>query len=345
MMKTTLLQRSVQPIIHPDQTWEKGGRIFPVAAFADPVTDELLLYYMLRFPGRPLDNVLCLARSKDANSWTKPDYGSGTNIVMRGCGNANDWGEFFPTSIIRDEHEPESGKRWKMIYWDCPDPAIQSGICLATSPDGVQWDRLHTRPVITGANDAASMIDMHPGAKTPFGAGTHFIHQQTFKHNPALPTDRDNLKQLHRAISVWQCEDFAGRWLGPVRILEPDADDAADLQFYWLAAFKTPNGGYGGFLNCHHTIDQTMDVQLVSSSDGWSWTRENDRVPILPLGSRGQFDCGLVSVITQPVRWRERDLVFYQGRPTVHDGKPRYPADPQPSPGIGLAEFSLGGLS
>ena len=335
-----LLKRSPQPVFPFDQPWEAGGRVVPVSALADPSGDGLRLYYMLRPPGRPKENVLCLAHTKDGVVWEKRDFGDGTNIVMRGSGHTTDWGEFFPTSVIFDEHETDAERRWKLIYWDSVDPTIQSGIGLATSPDGVKWNRLHSRPVITGANDAASMIDMYPGIKTPFGAGTHFIHQQTLRHNPHLPTERDNLKQLHRGISVWQCERFDGRWIGPVGILQPDEKDAPDVQFYWLAAFKNPQGGYGGFLNIHHTIDQTMDTQLVSSRDGWAWTRENNRRPILPLGPRGQFDCGLVCAICQPVVWQGRVLVFYQGRPTVHDGKPRYPEADQPDPGIGVAEFS-----
>jgi len=339
-MPQPLLQRYSQPILLPDQPWEKGGRLFPVSAFVDQVSNELLLYYMLRFRGRPLDNALCLARSTDGMHWRKPDLNAGTNIVMRGAGNLNDWGEFFPTSILLDDLARDPQQRWKMIYWDRPDPAMDSGICLATSADGIRWQPLYQRPIITGANDAASMIGMFPGAKTPLAEGTHFIHQQTFKHNPALPTERDNLKHLHRAISIWQCKAFDGRWLGPVRILEPDGMDAPDLQFYWLTAFKTPAGAYGGFLNCHHTIDQTMDVQLVSSRDGWTWQRELNREPILPLGPRGSFDCGLVSAMGHPVSWEDKVLVFYQGRPTVHDGKMRYPGDPEVEPGIGVAEFS-----
>lgn len=336
-----LINRSTQPIFLPDQSWEEGGRISPVSAFVDEASDDLLLYYFLRDRRDPCDNALCLARSSDGVTWTKPDYGLGDNIVMRSSGTPNAWGEFYPTSIIRDDREPDAAQRWKMIYWDRPDLKLPSGICLATSPDGIKWNRLHSHPVITGANDAASLIDMYPDAKTPFGEGTHMIHQQTFKYNPNLPTERDNLTHMHRAISVWKCETFDAHWVGPIRILEPDDDDAADLQFYWLTAFKTPDGGYGGLLNCHHTIDQTMDVQLVSSKDGWSWTRENDRDPILPLAPRGQFDCGLVSSITMPVIWRDRVMLFYQGRPTVHDALARYPEEEsQPNPGIGLAQFS-----
>ena len=336
-----LLSRSTQPVLLPDQPWEEGGRISPVATFIDESSGDLLLYYLLRSSERALANALCLARSNDGVNWTKPDYDSGTNIVMRSCGNENDWGQFYPCSIIRDEHETDETQNWKMIYWDCPDPKLGSGICLATSPDGIQWNRLHNHPIITGANDAASLIDAFPDAKTPFKGGSHFIHQQTFTYNPDLPTDRDNLKQMHRAISIWKCDKFDERWVGPVRILEPDVDDEPDLQFYWLTAFKTPSGVYGGFLNCHHTLDQTMDVQLVSSKDGWSWTRENDRDPVIPLAHRGQFDCGLVSAIVPPVIWKDSVWVFYQGRPTVHDAQPRYPeVESQPNPGIGLAQFS-----
>ena len=336
-----LLNRSMQPIFTPDQPCEKDVRITPVAAFVDEASDDLLLYYFMRGRRDPLDNALCLARSHDGVTWTKPDFGLGDNIVMRSCGNSNTWGEFYPSSIIRDDRESDAAQRWKMIYWDRPALKLPSGICLATSADGIQWNRLHSHPVITGANDAASLIDMYPDAQTPFGKGTHMIHQQTFKYNPDLPTERDNLTHMHRAISVWKCETFDAPWVGPIRILEPDGEDAADLQFYWLTAFKLPGGEYGGLLNCHHTIDQTMDVQLVSSKDGWSWTRENDRDPIIPLGPRGRFDCGLVCSIAPPVVWRDRVLVFFQGRPTVHDTQARYPDEKsQPAMGIGVAEFS-----
>ena len=95
-------------------------------------------------------------------------------------------------------------------------------------------------------------------------------------------------------------------------------------------------------MNCHHTEDQTMDVQLVKSSNGWTWTRENDRKPILELGEKGGFDCGMAMAAAKPVIWKEKILLCYNGRATVHDGQPRFPDEPLPDPahGIGLAEFS-----
>jgi len=337
-----LLNRSSRPVISADKDWERGAVLWAVTAIPDEKTGELLLYYLARFESNPLGNVLCLARSQDGHTWLKPDCGDGTNIVMRASGNQTGWGEFMPTSVLRNERESNSAHRWKMVYWDRPDPSMPAGICLAVSSDGRDWKPLFQRPIITGANDAMSMIDTVPGVQVPLGPVPFFIYQQTWKYNTKLPTDRDNMKGMHRRISIWECNTFAGNWVGPVTILEPDGEDDPDIQFYWLTSFKTRCGGYGGLLSCHHTGDQTMDVQLVSSRDGWSWSRENGRKPLLGLGKRGRFDCGMVYAAAQPVKWLDKVLLFYNGNATVHDGQSHYPVDPLPNPacGIGVAEFT-----
>ncbi|MBN1943355.1 MAG: hypothetical protein JW849_08690 [Phycisphaerae bacterium] len=337
-----LLNRSSQPIFPADQEWEKDSSFLAVAAIPDEETDDLLLYYLVRFEDKSLNNVLCLARSRDGCAWTKPDCGDGTNIVMRGCGNQCGWGEFMPATILRNPQETDPARRWKMVYWDRPDESMKAGICLAQSADGLDWQPVHTRPVIINHNDAMSMITTEPNLDPTRKKATTLIYQQTWKYNPLLPADRDNLKYMHRRISLWVAEDFAGGWRGPITIFEPDEQDVPDVQFYWLTPFRTTAGGFGGLLNCHHTEDQTMDVQLLSSPNGWVWKRENDRTPILPLGPRGGFDCGSVIAVAQPVRWRGKVLLFYTGLAAVHDGKPRYGDEPLPNPsqGIGLAEFS-----
>ncbi len=336
-----LLNRSSQPVIHADQDWEKGAKLFAVAVIPDEAAAELLLYYTARFADNPLKNMLCLARSADGISWSKPAGADGTNSVMRGSGNQPGWGTFIPTTILKDTDANNPAQRWKMVYWDRPDTSLPAGICLAASADGRDWKPLHQRPIITNANDAMSLIDAMPGAQTPFGPSPFFIYQQTWKHNPSLPIDRDNLKGMHRRISIWTCNAFDGSWIGPITVLEPDGHDEPDIQFYWLTPFRT-SAGYGGLLNCHHTGNQTMDIQLVSSPDGWSWSRENGREPLLGLGARGRFDCGMVYAAAQPVKWQNKILLYYNGLATVHDGQPHYPGEPLPDPtnGIGLAEFS-----
>ena len=59
---------------------------------------------------------------------------------------------------------------------------------LPPRTDGLKWRPVHARPVITNANDAMSLIAARAGVPTPLGEVTHFIYQQTWAYNPALPT-------------------------------------------------------------------------------------------------------------------------------------------------------------
>jgi len=339
------MQKHNYPILTPEKPWELGNMLISVTVLPDPSTDRLRLYYFIRVKDHPTQNLLCVAYSHDGYHWEKPDLGNGTNIVMRASGHETGWGQFMPTRILFDPTDTNTSQHWKMIYWDRPTPNVPSGICLATSPDGFTWTPMPNQPVIRNANDAMSFINVPNTIQNPVRNGRYLIYQQTWKYNPNLPTERDNLKGIHRQISLWSSATFAnhvtdGGWVGPIVILEPDAQDPPDIQFYWLSPFHTPTG-FGGFLNCHHTGNQTMDVQLVTSTNGWSWQRANNRQPIIPLGESGQFDCGLITAVSPPVIWQNKAFAYYNGRATVHDQQLRYPDQPAPNPinGIGLAEF------
>lgn len=346
-----ILNRTDISLLFMDQPWEQGSLIAQVAVLPDPDEDRLRMYYLIFFREDPLRNVLCVASSEDGYIWEKPDLGAGHNIVMRASGNAMDWGVFLPKSILYDPEEANPDWRWKMLFWERLNPDLQPGMCLAGSPDGYSWKPMLNRQVITSLNDAGSMALVNPRAKSGPRDTSMFIYQQTWKHNPDLPTDRDNLTEMHRVLSIWYSEPFPGRWIGPVQILEPNERDDADLQLYGMSAFPTETG-YGALMNCHHTLDQTMDVQLISSADGWSWKRELEQKPLLPLGPQGRFDCGLITCISTPVRWKDKTLLYYNGRALVHDRQPRYPNAPLPEPavGVGVVEladsvWSLGGRS
>jgi len=339
-----MITKHNKPIFVADQPHEQGNMLISVTVLPDPEKDCLRLYYFVRVKDNPTQNLLCIAHSTDGYHWTKPDLGDGTNIVMRASGNETGWGQFMPTRILFDPTDPNTAQHWKMIYWDRPTPNDPSGICLATSPDGLSWTPMSNQPLIRNANDAMSFINVPNAIEKPIRGGRYLLYQQTWKYNPNLPTERDNLKGIHRRISLWSSPTFAshvtdGGWVGPITILENDDQDPPDIQFYWLTPFHTPNG-FGGFLNCHHTGDQTMDVQLVTSADGWSWQRANNREPIIPLGQAGDFDCGLITAVSPPVEWQGKTFIYYNGRATVHDQQLRYPDQPAPNPlnGIGLAE-------
>ena len=98
-----LTSRSSQPVITPDEFWEEKAPLVAVALIPDEENDELLLFYLARFPDNPLKNILCLARSQDGHAWSKPDLGDGTNVVMRSSGNQPGWGEFMPRTVLRKD--------------------------------------------------------------------------------------------------------------------------------------------------------------------------------------------------------------------------------------------------
>ena len=341
-----ILSKAAQPVLRPETTWETGGLLSAVTMIAEPDTSGLRLYYLVRFSDDPLKNVLCLARSSDGQSWTRPDLGDGSNVVMRSSGNETGWGMFMPKRIVHDPLDTDAP--WKMIYWERPAPESAVGICLATSTDGIEWHPSSDRPLIDSANDAASFTPTHPDHPETIRNARYLLYQQTWRYNPNLPQDRDNLRAMHREISLWHSPGFGtakmgGGWIGPITVLAPDDKDPSDLQHYWLTPFHTTTG-YGGLLNCHHTIDQTMDVQYVTSKDGWTWTREWDRMPIVPLGERGTFDCGMTFCMSPPVKWGDQTLIAYNGRCSVHDGALRYPEDARPEPGEGIGMAVVGEL-
>ena len=333
-----LISRSPTTVLHPDKPWEQGPFLFVVATIPDEEAGMLRMYYIAWHSTPDTPNALCVATSLDGRTWTRPDLGDGTNIIMRGVGKGYEWGDFMPATIVRDQWETDPDTRWKMVYYEKPNADLPVGICLAVSRDGLRWRPLFNRPIIIGMNDAFSYINAVPARPSPPFGGRHNIYQQTWKYNPELPVDRDNLKSMHRQISLWTCGAFGSYWTGPISVLTPDDRDPADLQFYWLVPFHTRNG-YGGLLSCHHTTEQHMDIQLVSSRDGWTWKRELARQPLLATGPRGSFDCGTVYAAAQPVVWRGKVLLLYNGHPSVHDGAPRYADDPVKYGGIGLAEL------
>ena len=343
-----ILNRSESPVILPEKPWElETDLLYSIAVLPDPEEDRLRLYYLVRNYLKKEIGLLCVAYSEDGYSWTRPEFSDGTNIVMRPAGPPIDYGFFVPFSVLYDPWETEMGDRWKMIYWDRPGRDDPTGICLAVSPDGLHWRSTSRNPIITASNDAASLLCTDPDLPKPHPrfAAPYFIYQQTWRYDPSLPQDKDLVPGMRRQISLWRGGRFSGedgqvRWRGPFLLLAPDEQDPPDTQFYWLCPFRTRNG-YRAFLNVHHTIDQTMDAQMVSSADGMAWERLHNRTVVLPSRGPGWWDCGMVKVISPPVYWKGRTLVFYNGRSTTHDWKPRYPDGPEPNApsGIGVAEI------
>ena len=331
--------RSEKPILAADKPWEEGASLRAISVIPEEDKKRLRLYYLTWHKGQFYKNALCVAYSQDGFNWEKPDLGEGNNIVMRGSGHRPDWGVFFPQQVIHEPDCEDESARWKMVYWDRPTEAARPGLCLAASEDGFTWRSLYDHPIITNQNDGSCLITANDRNPILWMNCKYYLYQQTWKYNPALPVERDNLTKMHRRISIWMAKNFGRGWVGPIVVLEPDRDDPPAHQFYWLTAFHTKKG-YGGFLAIHHTVHQTMELHLVKSEDGWEWKRQDDRQPLLAPGGPGRFDCGTVLAASGPMLIGDRAFILYGGQSWLHDQTLPYP-DAEltgPDAGIGIAE-------
>ena len=216
--------RSDEPIIQADKPWEEGSFIRPVSVIPEPDGSRLRLYYLVWHRPDFTKNLLCVAYSTDAFHWEKPDLGEGNNIVLRPAGRRIGWGPFHPTQVIYDPADEDESMRWKCSYWGKPAPKEYDGTCLAASPDGYGFRDIHGRPISTNQNDGMCLIDVRAPVPVPWLKSKYLIYQQTWRYNPNLPTDKDNLRGMQRGIIVWSGEAFTGRWIGPISVLEADAD-------------------------------------------------------------------------------------------------------------------------
>ncbi len=100
---------------------------------------------------------------------------------------------------------------------------------------------------------------------------------QVDKSDPRYIT-HDNAAGLIRVIERRTSKDGLN-WSPGTRVLEPDSQDPADLQFYYLSVTHTPQGRIG--ILGHYGVEaQTMDLEWCFSKDGINWERPN-RTPWL----------------------------------------------------------------
>ena len=209
--------RTAKPLITLDQPWEiEGSGTSVMGVIPDPKDDRMRMYYMVRFSGEGTRNILCVAFSKDGFKWEKPDLGEGHNIVMRSANNHMNWGTFHCQSVAYDPTETNPNWRWKLLFWGRRDRELPPGFYFAGSADGLNWTPVLERPVIMNANDAGSFGLPNPRAAEGARESSIMLYQQTWRYDPDMPVDRDNLDFMQRVISIWTCDPFPSQWVGPV---------------------------------------------------------------------------------------------------------------------------------
>jgi hypothetical protein len=190
------------------------------------------------------------------------------------------------------------------------------------SPDGVLLHRQPNRerpadeppaPSRLISNDATNVYQLADGSFEMYSVALVPVP----KDDPAYMA-HDNAPGLVRVIDRYTSEDglhFETR----KRVVQRDANDPADQQFYYLAVTYTPQGRVG-MLGHYRCAAQTMDLEWCFSRDGRRWERPARRA-WLPRGDPPAPDCYGIYANHQLVRHNGRWHLFYTGVTSAHNGR------------------------
>ncbi len=171
------------------------------------------------------------------------------------------------------------------------------------------------------SNDATTIYQLPDGTFEMFSVAL----VQVPKSDPAYMA-HDNAPGMLRVIDRYASADglnFETRH----RVIQRDASDPVDQQFYYLAQTITPKGRIG-MLGNYRCDAQTMDLEWCFSRDGVKWERPR-RAAWLPRGEPPAPDCygiyGNIRLVQHGGKWH----LFYTGVNSSHNGKQSHGAPRQ----------------
>jgi len=185
------------------------------------------------------------------------------------------------------------------------------------------------------------------------------IHWLPAKEGPILPTDPDCPMGFLRApdgryVIYHRFRGFGRRtfrsespnfvdWPGEPRlVLEPDAGDPPQVQFYGMGS--TAYGPFEiGTLWMYHTelkdpgagkMRGYQEAELTYARSGYAWHRAAQGTPFIPHGKTGDWDQGNLQCASSPVFLDDEIRYYYMGTNMFHQS--HWELEPQRA-GLGLA--------
>lgn len=307
------------PLLRPELPWEHGN----MQMFGSVLQGEdgrfRAWYEVVEAPWRVR---LAYAESDDGLEWWKPeldvfrDGGQSTNIVFDG--------EPLGSAVVEDREDPRPEYRFKLLTGAEP-----SG-CMAAfhSADGVHWESARmfggrVQPVIATAPDCPIGF-----LRAPDGRFAAYHRMAGYG------------RRVFRSES-W---DFA-HWSGePRMVLEPDAGDPPQTQFYglgacaygpyelgtlWIYATDPDDHGPGK----SHGL---QTPELAYARAGTAWHRAEPGTAFIPNGAADEWDCGNLQAASQPVFLDDEIRYHYAGTNVRHSR--HWELEPQAA-GLGMARL------
>lgn len=307
-------KHAANPVLVPEKPWEGGtvylyGTVLP----AEDSTGYRMWYHS--WAGGEYHNLY--AESADGLHWTKPnlglvDYQGATenNILFRRTK------EDHNPQVIYTPWEPQPARRYKLMNWDygrTPPANVVSGYYGATSPDGIHWTDVARNPILTDPVGDVGNFTWDAAEKRYIGYPKQFAEVRGFRRRCVGFSETRDFEVWPAQTLVLQPDEFDDRWAsGPVE----------HTDFYGLCAFRYESM-YIGFLWVFHITakgdDGPIFVELVSSRDGRTWTRQAPpRTPILALGPAGSWDDGMLFTTNHPLVEDDVIKLYYGGFDGTH---------------------------
>jgi len=276
---------------------------------------------------------LLYAVSDDGIHWKKPTFkkwlvdGQPTNTVYGYP--PYEGGRMSDPSVLLDPLEADASKRFKMIYWDRGaegrrnSPYPLGNLCIAYSPDGIDWRPYEGNPVIPdwGGDMQQVSYDPYDGKFVCYGrARPH--HSLGYPgvgwEAPTYPSRPEGVWGTARKIYRCESPDLI-HWSEPVLVHDPNIlnGDNLDDEHYGFIAWRPTEEVHLGILDKFHFVDNTVDNYLFFSANGEQWNRFMMPEPFIPRGPEGSYDCYDAETGLAPIEVGD-ELWFYYGGGKVH---------------------------
>jgi len=274
------------------------------------------IWYTVLTPEKGL--CLAYAESQDGIEWIRPQLdviehkGKKTHLVFDAAPHG--------ATVMYDTREDRPDWKYKMLCGASPSHRI----CGFRSPDGIRWSPVPRNPV-TGSHPDCPM-SLHRASDGRYVA----------YHRPSFGD---------RRVGRSESWDFL-HWSEPKLVMEPDASDPPQMQFYGLGAI--PYGACEiGTLWIYQTLEDDLDFykmkghqepELVYARSGYAWHRAAQGQPWIRRGREGSWNWGMIQCASSPVLLQDEIRFYYAAIRTAH-GRGRAKRRAKPCCGIGMASM------
>ena len=331
------------PVLVPDRPWDANG----IGAYNTAMLEEdgrFRLWYDAGVKGGlPSEGArrLGYAESEDGIIWHKPNLGL---ITFQGSKENNlvapllERQSLQGATVIRDERAPrdERYKLWTKFLPTNEERAAgaRPGLWGMYSPDGFRWNYYPDQPNPEGSCDTQNMLFWDDRLECYVG----YTRVSATQHmdEAAEAEGRKKYRSVGRVTSTdfrtWsELEIVFEADEADLRMPVPNQADSIipNIDYYTSCAMKyewaedvylmMPSAYY------HWGADQypaTMDVQLLTSRDGISWSRAGDREPFLRQGLDGSSTSGMVFANPWLLPVGDELWFYFNGTPRSHGSLP-----------------------